>query len=108
MHLQEVDLSKCTSNTLYSGTRKLLGKQTIHALQIQDGVLYVGGSSVDGMAGKVCYRLHSLCLSIVDKVDFAFHFTFGLNLRKHAMRLSLNHLQPCSYIILPSSLSHVC
>lgn len=49
-----MNLSKCTTNTLYSGTRKLLGKQIIHALHIQDGILYAGGSSVDGMAGKVC------------------------------------------------------
>lgn len=50
--IQEIDLSNCTSNTLYSGTRKLLGKQSINALCIQDGVLFAGGSSVDGIAGK--------------------------------------------------------
>ncbi|XP_038973559.1 putative E3 ubiquitin-protein ligase LIN isoform X2 [Phoenix dactylifera] len=49
---QEVDLRKCRSNTFYSGTRKLLGKQTIHALCIQDGILFAGGSSVDGTSGK--------------------------------------------------------
>ncbi|KAL0912612.1 hypothetical protein M5K25_018596 [Dendrobium thyrsiflorum] len=51
--IQEVDLKRYTSNTFYSGTRKLLGKQTIHALCIQDGILFAGGSSVDGIAGKV-------------------------------------------------------
>ncbi|PON93899.1 E3 ubiquitin ligase [Trema orientale] len=51
--IQEVDLSTYTSNTFYSGTRKLLGKQTIYSLQIHDGVLFAGGSSVDGTAGKI-------------------------------------------------------
>ena len=50
---QEVDLSTYTSNTFYSGTRKLLGKQTMYSLQIRDDVLFAGGSSVDGSAGKV-------------------------------------------------------
>ncbi|KAG0477879.1 hypothetical protein HPP92_012598 [Vanilla planifolia] len=50
--IQEVDLKKYTSSTFYSGTRKLLGKQTIHAIFIQDGTLFAGGSSVDGIAGK--------------------------------------------------------
>nr|XP_029120075.1 putative E3 ubiquitin-protein ligase LIN-1 isoform X2 [Elaeis guineensis] len=50
--IREVDLRKCRSNTFYSGTRKLLGKQTIHALFIQDDILFAGGSSVDGTAGK--------------------------------------------------------
>ncbi|KAJ4702129.1 RING-type E3 ubiquitin transferase [Melia azedarach] len=51
--IQEVDLSKLTSNTFYSGTKKLLGKQTIHSLHLHNGLLYAGGSSVDGTAGKV-------------------------------------------------------
>ncbi|XP_058078129.1 putative E3 ubiquitin-protein ligase LIN-1 [Magnolia sinica] len=51
--IQEVDLRKGTSSIFYSGTRKLLGKQTIHALCIRDGHLFAGGSSVDGLAGKV-------------------------------------------------------
>nr|QEX51117.1 putative E3 ubiquitin-protein ligase LIN-1 isoform X1 [Cymbidium ensifolium] len=51
--IQEVDLKRHTSNTFYSGTRKLLGKQTIYALCIQGGILFAGGSSVDGIAGKV-------------------------------------------------------
>lgn len=50
---QEVELSKYTSNTFFTGTRKLLGKQTIHSLQIHDGFLFAGGSSVDATAGKV-------------------------------------------------------
>ncbi|XP_072959018.1 putative E3 ubiquitin-protein ligase LIN-1 isoform X1 [Typha angustifolia] len=50
--IQEVDLSSCTSNTLYSGTKKLLGKQTIQAICIHKGILFAGGSSVDGIAGK--------------------------------------------------------
>lgn len=52
--LQEVDLSKGTSSIFFSGARKLLGKQTIHTLSIRDGQLFAGGSSVDGVAGKVC------------------------------------------------------
>ncbi|XP_024930397.3 putative E3 ubiquitin-protein ligase LIN-1 [Ziziphus jujuba] len=51
--IQEVDLSTFTSNTFYSGTRKLLWKQTIHSLQIHDGFLFAGGSSVDTTAGKI-------------------------------------------------------
>ncbi|KAF8410441.1 hypothetical protein HHK36_002970 [Tetracentron sinense] len=51
--IQEVDLHKCTSSTFFSGTRKLLGKQTMHSLHIRDGLLFAGGSSVDGIAGKV-------------------------------------------------------
>ncbi|KAL5557877.1 hypothetical protein UlMin_034088 [Ulmus minor] len=51
--IQEVDLCSYTSNTFYSGTRKLLGKQTMYSLQILDGVLFAGGSSVDGTAGKI-------------------------------------------------------
>jgi hypothetical protein len=31
----------------------LLGKQSIYSLQIQDGLLFAGGSAVDGTAGKV-------------------------------------------------------
>ncbi|XP_068645365.1 putative E3 ubiquitin-protein ligase LIN-1 [Aristolochia californica] len=51
--IQEVDLNKCCTSTFYSGTRKLLVKQSIHALSIHDGLLFAGGSSVDGVAGKV-------------------------------------------------------
>ncbi|XP_060962901.1 putative E3 ubiquitin-protein ligase LIN-1 isoform X1 [Cannabis sativa] len=52
-NIQEVDLCSYTSNTFYSGTRKLLGKQYIYSLQIHDGVLFAGGSLVDGTAGKI-------------------------------------------------------
>ncbi|XP_031283198.1 putative E3 ubiquitin-protein ligase LIN-1 [Pistacia vera] len=51
--IQEVVLSNLTSNTFYSGTKKLLGKQTIHSLYMHKGLLFAGGSSVDGTAGKV-------------------------------------------------------
>ncbi|MED6205903.1 hypothetical protein PIB30_022033 [Stylosanthes scabra] len=51
--IQEVDLSRQTSYPFFSGTRKLLGKQTIHSLQIHDGFLYACGSSVDATAGKI-------------------------------------------------------
>ncbi|KAJ4843659.1 hypothetical protein Tsubulata_010162 [Turnera subulata] len=51
--IQEVDLSKFTSSTFYSGTRKLLGKQTIYSMHIHEGILFAGGSAVDGTAGKV-------------------------------------------------------
>lgn len=50
-----MDLCSYTSHTFYSGTRKLLGKQTIYSLQIHDGVLFATGSSVDGTAGKVTF-----------------------------------------------------
>ncbi|GKA25161.1 putative ribonuclease H-like domain-containing protein, partial [Tanacetum coccineum] len=51
--IQEVDLRKNTSTTFYSGARKLLGKQSINSLHIQDNLLFVGGTSSDGTAGKV-------------------------------------------------------
>ena len=51
--LQEVDLSKYTSTSFFTGTRKLLGKQTIHSLQIHDDLLFACGSSIDATAGKV-------------------------------------------------------
>ncbi|KAL7175142.1 hypothetical protein ACSBR2_028862 [Camellia fascicularis] len=49
----EVDLHKYTAATFYSGVRKILGKQTIHSLCIHNGLLFAGGTSVDGIAGKV-------------------------------------------------------
>ncbi|KAF5455763.1 hypothetical protein F2P56_025309 [Juglans regia] len=51
--IQEVNLCNYTSNTIYSGTRKLLGKQTIYSLHVHDDLLFAGGSSVDATAGKV-------------------------------------------------------
>ncbi|KAK3007668.1 hypothetical protein RJ639_014310 [Escallonia herrerae] len=51
--VKEVDLLKYTSTTFYAGPRKLLGKQTILSLCIHKGLLFAGGSSVDGTAGKV-------------------------------------------------------
>nr|GMC50306.1 BRCA1-A complex subunit BRE [Ipomoea batatas] len=50
--IQEVDLSTYTTTTFYTGTKKLLGKQTILSLEIHKDVLFAGGSSVDGIAGK--------------------------------------------------------
>ncbi|KAL4557528.1 hypothetical protein LXL04_035709 [Taraxacum kok-saghyz] len=52
-NIQEVDLRKNTSTTFYAGARKLLGKQSINSLHIQDNLLFVGGTSIDGVAGKV-------------------------------------------------------
>ncbi|XP_027091219.2 putative E3 ubiquitin-protein ligase LIN-1 isoform X2 [Coffea arabica] len=51
--IQEVDLGTLTSTIFYTGTRKLLGKQTIFSLEVNSGLLIAGGSSVDGIAGKV-------------------------------------------------------
>ncbi|GAU16937.1 hypothetical protein TSUD_36950 [Trifolium subterraneum] len=51
--IQEVDLSKYTSTSFFTGTRKLLGKQTIHSIQIHDDFLFACGSSVDATAGKI-------------------------------------------------------
>ncbi|KAL6010319.1 hypothetical protein ACLOJK_000750 [Asimina triloba] len=79
---QEVDSRKRTSNTFFSGTRKILGKQTIHTLCIHDGHLFAGGTSVDGIAGKVFsvstraiigslstgFDIHSICAN----KDFVF------------------------------------
>uniref|UniRef100_A0A7N0ZY33 Uncharacterized protein n=1 Tax=Kalanchoe fedtschenkoi TaxID=63787 RepID=A0A7N0ZY33_KALFE len=51
--IQEVDLLSFTVSTFYSGSRKLLGKQNINALYIHEGRLYAGGTSIDGVAGRV-------------------------------------------------------
>ncbi|KAL8242036.1 hypothetical protein R6Q59_012338 [Mikania micrantha] len=51
--IQETDLQKASTTTFYSGARKLLGKQSINSICIHDGLLYTGGTSVDGTAGKV-------------------------------------------------------
>ncbi|KAL8135683.1 putative E3 ubiquitin-protein ligase LIN-1 isoform X2 [Apium graveolens] len=51
--IQEVDLQKHTSTVFYSGARKLLGKQIVQSLHVHDSLLFAGGSSVDGIAGKV-------------------------------------------------------
>ncbi|XWS67032.1 hypothetical protein CRYUN_Cryun05aG0251500 [Craigia yunnanensis] len=55
-NIQELDLCSSTLSTFYSGTRKLLGKQTVSSLEIHDDLLYAGGSAVDGIAGKVFSR----------------------------------------------------
>ncbi|XP_021997634.1 putative E3 ubiquitin-protein ligase LIN-1 isoform X1 [Helianthus annuus] len=49
----ETNLPKTSTTTFYSGTRKLLGKQSINSICIHDDLLYTGGTSVDGTAGKV-------------------------------------------------------
>ena len=72
---QEVDLCKSTTNTFYSGARKLLGKQTIYSLRIHDGLLYAGGSSVDGTAGKVlCFsgNVDIWTYSVTKLINFMF------------------------------------
>ncbi|KAI3953488.1 hypothetical protein MKW92_021138 [Papaver armeniacum] len=46
--IREVDLSKGTSATFFPGSKKLLGKQAIHAIYIHGDLLFAGGSSVDG------------------------------------------------------------
>ncbi|KAM5565133.1 putative E3 ubiquitin-protein ligase LIN-1 [Rosa sericea] len=51
--IQEINLGRHISSTFYSGTRKLLGKQMFYSLEIHDGILYAGGSSVDATAGKI-------------------------------------------------------
>ncbi|GAA0152215.1 hypothetical protein LIER_10751 [Lithospermum erythrorhizon] len=53
LSIQEIEIETQSSTTFYSGTRKILGKQTIYSLQLDNDRLYVGGSSVDGIAGKV-------------------------------------------------------
>ncbi|KAK9059900.1 hypothetical protein SSX86_020604 [Deinandra increscens subsp. villosa] len=75
--IQETDLQKASTTTFYSGARKLLGKQSINSICIHDDLLYAGGSSVDGTAGKVfsmtsrvlvgslsgAFDIHCLCVS---------------------------------------------
>ncbi|XWS59788.1 hypothetical protein CRYUN_Cryun08bG0151600 [Craigia yunnanensis] len=55
-NIQELDLCSSTLSTFYSGTRKLLGKQTVNSLNIHDDLLYTAGSAIDGTAGKVFSR----------------------------------------------------
>ncbi|KVI07270.1 Armadillo-type fold [Cynara cardunculus var. scolymus] len=55
----EVDLRENTTTTFYSGARKFLGKQSINSLHIQDNLLFMGGTSIDGAAGKVVFSLSS-------------------------------------------------
>ncbi|KAB2046622.1 hypothetical protein ES319_D01G248300v1 [Gossypium barbadense] len=55
-NIQELDLSSSTLSTFHLGTRKLLGKQTVNSLNIHDDLLYAGGSTVDGVSGKVFCR----------------------------------------------------
>ncbi|CAL5390978.1 unnamed protein product [Camellia sinensis] len=61
---QEVDLHKYTAATFYSGVRKILRKQTIHSLCIHNGLLFAGGTSVDGIVGKVVIGTFSTGLDI--------------------------------------------
>ncbi|XP_038896990.1 putative E3 ubiquitin-protein ligase LIN-1 [Benincasa hispida] len=49
----EVDLSKNTTSTFYTGVRKLLWKQNIYSLHLQGDLLFAAGSVVDGTAGKI-------------------------------------------------------
>ncbi|GKE59132.1 hypothetical protein Tco_1498317, partial [Tanacetum coccineum] len=49
---------KNTSATFYSGARKLLGKQSISSLHIQDNLLFVGGTSIDETTGKMAKEGH--------------------------------------------------
>ncbi|XVE76340.1 hypothetical protein DITRI_Ditri12bG0164300 [Diplodiscus trichospermus] len=55
-NILELDLCSSSLSTFYTGTRKLLGKQTVNSLNIHDDLLYAGGSAVDGIAGRVFSR----------------------------------------------------
>ncbi|KAK4834644.1 hypothetical protein QYF36_026100 [Acer negundo] len=75
--IQEVDLSNFTSNTFYSGAKKLLGKQIIHSLYMHKDLLFAGGSAVDGTAGKV------FCLS--NNAATVGTFTTGFDIQRLAV-----------------------
>lgn len=52
--IQEIDLATGTSGTIQIGNKKLLAKANpIHALQVQDGLLYSASSPLDGAAVKI-------------------------------------------------------
>ncbi|XP_009606221.1 putative E3 ubiquitin-protein ligase LIN-1 isoform X1 [Nicotiana tabacum] len=52
--IQEVDLPTGTINSIQSGSRKLLGKSSpIYAIQVNEGLLYSAGTSMDGGAVKI-------------------------------------------------------
>lgn len=69
-----MDLTNLTSTTFYSGTRKLLGKQTIHSIIAHNNLLYAGGSAVDGAAGKV--------FSLLDNGATVGTFSTGLDIQQ--------------------------
>lgn len=53
---QEIDLTTGTLATIQHGSRKLLGKANpIHAIQVQNGLVYSASSPLDGAAVKVSF-----------------------------------------------------
>lgn len=53
VNCQEVDITTLKLTTFYTGARGWLGSQTMYSLASQDGCLFAGCSSFDGLAGKV-------------------------------------------------------
>ncbi|KAK1289507.1 putative E3 ubiquitin-protein ligase LIN-1 [Acorus calamus] len=52
--IQEIDLTTGTIGVIQMGSRKLLGKANpIHAIKVQEGLLYAAGGSLDGSAVKI-------------------------------------------------------
>ncbi|KAJ6731487.1 RING-TYPE E3 UBIQUITIN TRANSFERASE, partial [Salix purpurea] len=52
--IQEIDLTTGTAATIQHGSRKLLGKANpIHAIQVQNGLVYSASSPLDGAAVKI-------------------------------------------------------
>ncbi|KAK1313228.1 putative E3 ubiquitin-protein ligase LIN-1 [Acorus calamus] len=52
--IQEIDLTTGTIGVIQMGSRKLLGKANpIHAMKVQEGLLYAAGGSLDGSAVKI-------------------------------------------------------
>lgn len=97
--IQEVDLSKFTSTTFYSGTRKMLGKQSIYSLNIQDGLLFAGGSTVAGTVGKVRnYNCSDFLQHMLWKITY-------LGEQLPHMAGILSHEQGCN-MILPNWIRH--
>ncbi|KAK4792879.1 hypothetical protein SAY86_023314 [Trapa natans] len=52
--IQEIDLATGIISTVQYGSRRLLAKSNpVHAMQLQDGLLYTAGSPIDGAAVKI-------------------------------------------------------
>ncbi|KAL6006192.1 hypothetical protein ACLOJK_040238 [Asimina triloba] len=72
--IQDLDLATGTMSTVQSGSRKLLGKASpICAMQVNDGILYSSGTSLDGAAVKVrsmwCMSNHGMVGSLPSTLD---------------------------------------
>uniref|UniRef100_A0A7N0UHD0 Putative E3 ubiquitin-protein ligase LIN ARM-like domain-containing protein n=2 Tax=Kalanchoe fedtschenkoi TaxID=63787 RepID=A0A7N0UHD0_KALFE len=73
--IQEVDLLSFTVSTFYSGSRNLLGKQNINALDIHEGRLYAGGISLSNRALTGSFSTHTNIQQVSINNDYIFTST---------------------------------